>query len=258
MTFLERKRSIEGYLEKLSTKSSGTREHVSHVVRLFDKFCIKKYSHDSERVIEELLSMDMEDRERAGCDVCQDWVNYMHGAGKAPRTIHVYLSHVKGYLYYRGVRLTDIAMRNDVNVPKIVKEQKLPLSMQRIRSILQLARYEKRTLYLALLSSGMRIGEALQIRKRDIRYVRNHIAVDIPGSMTKTQAGRTVFISSEAATHIAPRLRRIEDDDPVWGTSSKQAAKVKNEDAVFKRYAQKLGYTETYDTGASKTTPHAV
>jgi len=55
-----------------------------------------------------------------------------------------------------------------IDLPRRIAEEMHPLSVEEITRILGIASYRKKGLYLALLYSGMRIGEAVQVRKRDV------------------------------------------------------------------------------------------
>src|SRR3972149_1878708 len=66
---------------------------------------------------------------------------------------------------------------------------------RRSEDIIQVANYWKIALYLALLSSGMRIGEAVAIRKKHLKFVYSkdkqvRTRIDIPANLTKTKTGR--------------------------------------------------------------------
>ena len=72
---------------------------------------------------------------------------------------------------------------------------------------------KREMLYLAQSSSGMRIGEMVQLRKKDIHTDTARLMVKIPAAFTKTGVARTTFFSAEAAKLVAPRLKKIGDLD---------------------------------------------
>ena len=165
MTFLSKKRTREMYFDKISTKSKSLQNSTRIVLEQFDKFCNLKYSHDSEQVIQELMGMRIEECEQATCDLYQSWINWNHKKGLSSKTLKVYFSLLKSYVHYRGIKISNKEIKDSVNLPKIIKEQKEPLTMHQIHDILKIASFDKKSLYLCLLSSGMRIGEAVQIKK---------------------------------------------------------------------------------------------
>jgi len=108
-----------------------------------------------------------------------------------------------------------------IDLLRRIAEEMHPLSVPEITRILDTASYRKKGLYLALLSSGMRIGEAVQVRRRDVR-IAERVTIRIPAENTKTKSGRTVYISSEAAGFLRGRLKNLADGDLVWGTNPRR------------------------------------
>jgi len=143
-----------------------------------------------------------------------------------------------------------------IDLPRRIAEEMHPLSVEEITRILDTASYRNKGLYLALLSSGMRIGEAVQVRKRDIR-IAERVAVRIPAENTKTKSGRTVYISSEAARFLTGRLRDLADGDLVWGTNPDRANASSSEAARLASYLARCGLDERYGSGTRRITLHS-
>ena len=257
MTFLSKKRTRDTYFEKISTKSKSFNNSTRIVIDQFDLFCNYEYSHDSESVIQEFLNLDETQREESACDVYQSWINWSFKKGISPKTLKVYFSLLKSYLHYRGIKISEKDIKANVTLPKLIKEEKHPLSMDQIHDILKIASYSKKSLYLALLSSGMRIGEAVQIRKKDTSFSSGRLSVKIPARITKTKTGRTVYISKEATNAITPKRNKIEDDDLLWGTNDNYLTAVQADVKAFSKYVDKLGLDERYDSGTRKITLHS-
>ena len=257
MTFLLKERDRRSYFEKILTKSHSMRHSTEIVLNQFEEFCKSEYKHDSEKVINELLGLKITEMEQASCDVYQAWINWNTKKGILAKTLRTYFSLLKSYLHYRGIKLADKDIKDNVDFPKIIKEEKQPLLISQIQDILKVATYEKNGLYLALLSSGMRIGEAVQIRKKDINTTQERIAVSIPAKITKTKTGRTVYISKEAAKYLTTKLKRKSDDDLIWGTNQNYNTALLAEVTTFRNYVDKLGLCGRYDSGTRKITLHS-
>jgi len=78
----------------------------------------------------------------------------------------------------------------------LTKDEELDKEM--IRRILEYVDIRLRAIILVLASSGMRIGELLQIRLSDLDLSKDPPEITIRGSYTKSDETRTVFISQEA------------------------------------------------------------
>ena len=68
-----------------------------------------------------------------------------------------------------------------------------------------------KALFLMLESSGMRIGEALQLKLGDVHLESDPVMVEIRGDYTKSGNPRRAFISSEAKESIEEWLKSIEE-----------------------------------------------
>lgn len=167
------------------------------------------------------------------------WINHLSSVGKSPKTVHDYFSFVKLYLHYRGIRLTAEDVRQSIDFPARINEEKSPLVPETIRDILNTASYGKRGLYLALLSSGMRMGEAVQLRKKDVFMGFGRILIRMPARITKTKQGRTTYVSREAGKFIMSKLRKISDDGGgddglVFGTNADPGMALAAEEKAFR------------------------
>ena len=192
-------------------------------------------------------------------DYLQKCINDMHERSNSLSTIKVYFGHIKQYLHFRGIKLNPIDIKQSLNFPKRHKEEMRPLGLSAFQSILKNCSHKKEMLYLAQSSSGMRIGEMLQIRKSDVHTHLTRLLVRIPAKYTKTGMARTTFFSAEAAKMVAPRLREIGDSDLVFGTGSNLNNCVSTEATYLSNLQKKIGISDKYETnGRNVITTHTL
>ena len=87
---------------------------------------------------------------------------------KKPKTIKLYFGFIKAYLRkVHDVRLSTDDIKDYVQMPKDVKEQRKPISLNTLKLLFGKCDPERRALYYILISSGMRLGEALSLKKSD-------------------------------------------------------------------------------------------
>ncbi|MGI0010108.1 MAG: tyrosine-type recombinase/integrase, partial [Nitrosopumilaceae archaeon] len=156
-------------------------------------------------------------------------------------------SQLNGFLHYMGIKITKEDVRINLSFPKVIKEEPHPLQLEEVQKILEYTNGKKKGLYLSLLSSGMRIGEAVQLRKKDFDLSKERIKIRIPAKMTKTRTGRTTFISKEAAAFVRIKLRTLNDEDLVFGSSEIVENARMNEIVTFERILQKAGLNQKYE-----------
>ena len=256
MTFLELERSLESYFEKISSKAKNTQIAARNSLRNFEKFCNDHYDKKIEEIVEELQAIKSTN-ENAVFDVIQAWINWNKGK-IVPAVIRTHFSHLKSYLYYRKIKLTPQDVKENLSFPKNLQEEPYPLRIEDLMRIFKVARYDKKALYLAQLSSAMRIGEAVQIRKKHLDLSKKRIMIKIPASITKVKKARTTILSKEAAQFIIAKLKKLKEDDLVWGVSEDPHNAEINEMNILNSYCKKVGLDQKYEsTGRLKINSHS-
>jgi integrase len=102
-------------------------------------------------------------------DLIQEWINYNHGKGLNPNSLKIYFDHVKAYLHHVGIKLDHYDIKENLNFPKKLEEEMYGLKLEEIQKILGVASYNKKCLYMAEIQSGLSTGEALKLRKKEIK-----------------------------------------------------------------------------------------
>ncbi|EGG41366.1 integrase family protein [Candidatus Nitrosarchaeum limnium SFB1] len=254
MSFLTKIKNVQTYLDSLKVRSPHTIQGVKYSLIKFEKFVENKYKGKNlEDILDELNRLDKSNQETALIDLLQDFVNYLDGIGMHPSTMKGYFSTAKRYLRYRGFKIYNEDISQNIILPRVVEEEKHPLTKEEIKKILDNSSVKRKTLYLTLLSSGMRIGECVSLRKRDFDVItHDRIAINIPGKFTKTKKPRTTFVSNEAAEYLKVILSKIKDDDLVF-TKNPISDKAKlTEEVTFDRIRKKTNLTEKYDSKTHK------
>ena len=193
-------RNLSTYLEHISINSKSTQ-------RLF------RTAYRSFTGIEEFIGSGPENDEIY--DYLQKWIN---SSNNDPSTKRTYFSLVKRYLHYRGVKMHPMDIRQCLNFPTKHEEEMHPLGIDEFRRILEKCGRKRKAMYLAQASSGMRIGELVQLRREHLHMDTSRIVVKMPARITKKKRARTTFFSAEASRLLMPRLRELDGCDLVFGT----------------------------------------
>ena len=259
MSILERVRTKETYFERISVKSRNTKNATRTAINSFENFCQKNYNHDSEYVFAQLGKLTGDMKESQVFETLQDFINYLNEQNYTALTVRLTVLRLKPYLAYRTMtKLHHEDFKAELNFPKNVKERRESLSRETIKKILEYSSPERRALYLTLLSSALRIGEAVQLRKRDFEVSGQRLKISVRAKYTKTKQERITFISKEAEAYMRPILDRMPPDKLVFGTNEDPFQAMQNEETYFQRLRQRAGFDEKYDSGVSKVTIHAL
>jgi len=254
----ERKRNIPNYLDKISQKSKGTIKNVNNHLSRFDSYLVATYGKPNEAVLNEILSFTEDKRYRAIFDVLQDYVNFLSGKTNHLGTdvissgyVRASTYSIKGYLRFFGFKITSEDVSDSVTLPRIIEEERVPLTRKILQAIINNSTGLRRIMYLVMTSSGLRPSEVLQLRKRDFNlneYAR--VLIKVPAKITKTKKPRITFISEETERLLRPILDNLDDSVQVFNQSNRTMEQVRlSEEQIFGRLREKLGFKNKYDSG---------
>jgi integrase len=162
-------------------------------------------------------------------DVLNRFVEWNDARGIRSKTITGYLSGTKRFLLYQDIEIDENRYRNKVSIPRVTKIDDQPLTIPVIRSLLSFGLPNKKmlALILTLLSSGMRLAEALNLRVSDLELDSTPVRVHIKAEYSKTKRNRVGFISDEAKEAIKDILYDLAPIAQEGGENRKHVARPK-------------------------------
>lgn len=254
-SFLTKKKTRESYDERISTEPMGTQICKKYVVKKFGDFVAEKYTEKMiEDVIEELKmiknTQNQQTYEEALYGMLQDWINWNESRGLGNYTIRVQFSNLRKYFFHLGVKTSEQDIKEQLRFGKRVKEERHPLSDNEYRDIV--SGFSRRPFMQAFLlmlgSSGMRMGEAINLKKKDLDFSTKRVKVNIPAN-TKTRTGRSTYISNEAKRKLEPILDKIGQEDYILVTQGK-VPNVQNFARALIRMLENLKLNERYQSNS--------
>ena len=175
-----------------------------------------------------------------------------------PGTVKLHFSHVRQYFHYRGIKLHQLDMRQNLRFPTRYEEGLRPPGGNEFRGMLEACDHRHRMLYLARSSSGMRIGEMVRLRRRHLNLGTERIMVRIPPAFTKRRRGRTAFLSREASRLLLKTLNGNNASDLVFAGTEDPDVAVRSEVSYLGRLVRRIGLGDRYETnGRLKITTHS-
>jgi integrase len=127
----------------------------------------------------------------------------------APTTARARMSGIKEYLFFNDIEFSEKNKRQiKSRMPKGgARTVERDLDHNTLQIILNHSDVKGRALILTLASSGMRIGECLQLRVSDINFAVVPAEVNIRQEITKTRRTRVTFLSREAVAALREWLK---------------------------------------------------
>ncbi|MDG6949212.1 MAG: site-specific integrase [Nitrososphaerota archaeon] len=181
------------------SKSLHTKRYYENGVRRFRQYCEEK----------RIAEVD----EESVYGVLDGFVGWLDLQGIKPKTLTGYVHAAKKFLLFLDVRIDPQRFREKVEQPRILKIEDEPLSMETLRKVLTLGRPNRKmlALVLLLLSSGMRLAEALKLRVSDLDLDSRPATATVRAENTKNGRLRIVFMTDETRDSIR---RILWDWDP--------------------------------------------
>ena len=267
--FLINKKSTKKYEEIISSEPEATQYQRKYAVKLFRDFVCSKYEGKTiEAVIGEIITLKknatIEDYEDTIYNVLQEWINFLVHKKLCAQTIRSGFANLRHFLYYFGIKTDEQDIKFRIKMPKRIKEEKHQLTKQEYKKIIQaMWRYPLRqALFLVLGSSGLRIGEALMLRRKDLETTGERVKINVR-PFTKTRTGRSTYMSNEAYEMLKKHLEIIKPDDFVFeeGQEGRKGYNIFNGKVIIEQYLNRvlkhIGLSERYESnGVHKITPH--
>jgi len=252
------------WLSKVFRKSESTRsQQVAKVsLNMFKLFCENENKTESE-MIKEYQIYAKENDFRKVCLSLDNFIQFLNedhpeitlrknqfATGfkkKSGKTIKTYFGFVKSYLRIcHDVRLTIDDVKDFITFPRPRKEPRKAIDIKVLKELFRNASPSRRALYYVLVSSGMRVGEALALTPNDFHLDENPVRVTIDAEITKTKEGRETYISSEAVDKIKPIIETKKKDEKIFAVAEENPKAVIYEEKVFFDLRKKLGLLEKY------------
>ena len=254
-SFLITKKDNKSYEEKLSSAPESTKRNKAYAVQVFERFCQERYEKCSEEIINEIIRIKQDqpkEYENALYDVLQEWINWNKKRKIGSYTIRTQFSNLRKYLFHMGVKTSEQDIKEHLIFEKISREERYPMSTEEYRVIIEgfFRNPRLQALFLALGSSGMRIGEAINLKKKDLDLTKKRIKVNIPPT-TKTRVGRSTYLSYETEKVLRPLLEKLDPEEYVFAKKNYKTSDRSIRTSLNRRLAR-IGFTEKYQSNNYK------
>ena len=255
--------SKNDWLERVYRKSESesSKQVASTSLRMFEFFCQNEGVSEAQ-MIENYQVLFKDNDIRSICLALDKFVQFLNQdhpeiilnpltnvtfKKKNPKTIRDYFGFVKSYLRLcHAVKISSEDIKDYVQFPKIRKEPRKPISLETIKLIMNHADPRQKALYSILLSSGMRIGEALALTKQNFHLNENPVMITIDADITKTKEGRETYISREGVEKLLPFLEEKSDNEKILSNYDDIKYSVAHECRLFRELCNRIGLTERY------------
>ncbi len=170
------------------------------------KFLETEYRFDETKLAEKIKQNQLDTYE-----FLRSFVVYLDKKGIKPNGLRSYLSGVKGYLRFLGVKISSDDYKLLVKIPKVVRTREIPLTKEMIHQLLRNASPKLQTAILVSVASGLRLGELVSLQLNDIDFDSIPTKITIRGSASKGRFSRETFLTTEATNALKDYLKHYFD-----------------------------------------------
>ncbi len=128
--------------------------------------------------------------------------------GLSKGSIRTYITISKEFLNSNGIRLFNEEVRQRLQLPQKEDVYEEGLTKEIINRIVRASSLKLTTSILLQASSGMRLGEMIQLRLSDVNFDTNPTTIQIRKETTKTRQTRFTHITTEAASSLKDYLSK--------------------------------------------------
>lgn len=230
-------KTIDSFLSRYSKQNTVKSYRAS--VYLFLDFCYGKVRQSgkvtkAEKVTYEKLNEKYFSEEHDYLDDIIRFIAWMDG--KPPVSIKANVAGVREWISYNDIELTQSqlkTLRHKIPNGSRGWTAEKDVGKETLRQILSHTDEKGSALILTLVSSGMRIGEALKIKFDDVNLSNDPPEISVRGEYTKSGERRTVFISKEARHSIEEWLKIR--DNYLISSINRNKGLIKNGEAKVKQ-----------------------
>ncbi|MCE9653251.1 MAG: tyrosine-type recombinase/integrase [Nitrosarchaeum sp.] len=246
-SFLVEKKNQKSFAEKTEKLSIKTRQNIEASKNSLDRFCQDYYDGRTlDDIFRELQTLKGDKQTQAVREVLQSWIDWQYSDGSLTNSVKQYVSKIKRVFLHNNIKIHIEDFDEPLEYKPVTKEELHELTLEEIQKIFSVALPRRTGFYLALISTGARPGELLQVRKKDIDTTQKRIKIRIEAENTKTRSGRSVWLTKEAGRFLMVRLKDLKENDLVWATNENPAFAEKAEAQMFNKYTEEAGFTQKY------------
>lgn len=172
----------------------------------FREFLSQKYSIDEFELVKKVTDNSFDIYK-----ILNEFVVFLYSKNYKPKTVTTRMASVKGYLRNLGLRFNSEDYKQMVHIPKIVRQREEPITKELILKLQRNLPPKLQTVILVLSSSGIRLGELVQLELADIDFTTHPTTIRLRAKTTKTQTKRETFLTSEATNSLKEYLKRSFD-----------------------------------------------
>jgi len=196
---------IQVFLERVFriSKSYSTRRSYQVAVHKFEDFLRIRYNLDINEAIRQFETKGID-----ALEALNEFYTYLSQCNLSNGTIRGYIVIAQGFLNSQNLHIYNEDVKQRFRLPKKESVYEEGLTNEILVRLLHNSSPKLQTAILVCASSGMRIGELVQLKISDIDFTTTPTTIYLRKEITKTRETRFTHITGEATNSLKDYLRR--------------------------------------------------
>jgi len=203
---------IGHYLQKKFriSHSFDTKNAYRTALKKFTEFLRTRHNYSLEQLLSQIFRKSLDP-----LDVLDEYYTFLSNYqtrtkrnGYSSEAINSYIRIAKDFLNHQGCKIYNEDMKMKFRLPKRTSAYQKGLTREAINRVIRFANPKLSTIILIACSSGMRIGEIIQLKLSDVDLSTTPVTITIRAETTKTRETRLTHISSEATNSLKDYLAK--------------------------------------------------
>jgi site-specific recombinase XerD len=202
---IQKHSGIDSFLESVYVRSHSlnTVNNYRTSIGNFQKFVQERYSCTDNELVTKIRNNEYDVYK-----ILRDFVCYLDGLKYRAASIKLKLAAIKGYLRELGLKIYSEDFKQVVKMPRNVVVRDEAVTKEMLLRLLHNAPAKLQTAILVATSSGMRVGELVQIKISDVDFNSKPTRIRIRAEITKTREARETYLTNEAVISLKDYLKR--------------------------------------------------
>jgi len=205
---------IEEYLDRLFRISKSFETKRAYNVTL-NKFI--KFLNSNNNELDEIL-YELKNKQKDPIILLDEFYSYMSQQNLRNSTIANYLCVVKDFFNFHNMHIYTEDVKQKFRTPKREVFYEEGLTKEILNRLLHNSSSKLQVVIFLACTSGMRIGEMMQLRHSDIDFTTNPTTIRLRRETTKTRETRLTHVTTEASKvlsdYVTKRTSQIKSADP--------------------------------------------
>ena len=243
------------------SNSHKSKQLYRQILCSFNRFCLFTYDKDLVKMTEDLKEKPLEDT----LDTLLQYKRYLDshitrsGKGISNSTKRVQLSVLKNFFRACGIKIHYEDIRDHIKIGRKMRVQKFALDQKTVSKIItKVSKFQYKALTILLASTGMRVMETITLQPSDFDFSSNPVCIRLRPKETKTNEGRTVYLTSECAGMMEQIINnKPEFQKYLFGKSPHPDVIYRAYGRIIRNALRQLDLYKILDNGKNQITVHS-